>query len=114
MPPSPIQETVVGNELVIDCTTITPVAVSLSLLDFTWNGPGGNMIVNDSRVTISPTISVGNMYNSTLRFDYLIPTDGGNYTCNVQFFTVNGSSIVTVEDPDCKSLEFYLCIRTYV
>ena len=42
------------------------------------------------------------MYTSTLQFDYLTETDGGNYNCTVQLFNVNGSNSVEIETPDCE------------
>ena len=102
LPPSPIEETVVGDPLVIDCIATTPVAVDVNLLNFTWNNPGGDIITNDSRINIHPTISMENMYVSSLQFHHLIISDGGTYTCNVRFFNVTGSLSVIMEPPDCE------------
>ena len=101
MPPGPIEGTRVGNSLSIDCIAITNVEVVASLLMFAWTGPEGT-IVNDGRVSIQSTTSVGNMYTSTLWFDSVTEADGGNYTCTVQFFNVNGSNSIQIEPPDCK------------
>ena len=104
LPRSPIQETVVGDSLVIDCIATTPVAVDVNLLNFTWNSPGGGIIINDSRITIHQTIPMANMYVSSLQFDHLLINDGGNYTCNVRFFNVTGSLSVVMEPPDCECI----------
>ena len=110
MPPSPIQDTVVGDRLVIYCITTTPVAVDVSLLDFNWIGPGG-MITDNSRITISPIMSMNNTYISSLQFAYLIFSDGGSYTCNVEFFNVLGSGVIVMDNPDCKCLAFCMYIH---
>ena len=102
LPPSPIQETVVGDPLVIDCIATTPVAVDVNLLNFTWISPGGDMITNDSRITIHSTIAIANMYVRSLQFNHLIISDGGTYMCNVRFFDVIGSLSVVMDPPDCE------------
>ena len=79
----------------------TTTAVEASLLMFVWTGPGG-VITSNGRMTIQPTSSVGNMYSSILRFDYLTETDGGNYSCTVHLFNVNDSNSVEIETPDCE------------
>jgi len=55
-------------------------------------GPGGESITNDSRVTISPTTSIGNNFTSNLQFTYLMEGDEGMYTCNVMILETNGSN----------------------
>ena len=102
IPPGPIKGTRVGNSLSIDCVAVTNVEVVASLLMFVWTGPNGT-IINDGRVSIQSATSMGNMYTSTLQFNNLTETDGGNYTCTVQFFNVNGSNSTQIESPDCKS-----------
>lgn len=102
MPPSPIQDTIVGDPLIIDCIATTPVAVDVIFLSFSWTGPGGNSITSNSRMNIIPTTSMDNMYTSSLQFVGLIEADGGNYICNVEFFGVIGSNSVELEPPDCE------------
>ena len=75
--------------------------VNADLLMFVWTGPQGEITSNE-RITFQPTIVVNNLYISTLEFDYLTESDGGNYTCNVTFFTVYGFSSVEIESPDCE------------
>ena len=113
LPPSPIQETVVGDPLVIDCIATTPVAVDVNLLNFTWisPGPGGDMITNDSRITIHPTIAIANMYVSSLQFNHLIISDGGTYMCNVRFFDVMGSLSVVMDPPDCECVLYNIVLN---
>ena len=101
MPPGPIEGTRVGNSLSIDCIAMTSVEVVASLLMFMWTGPEGTN-VNDGRVSIQSTTSMGNMYTSTLQFNNLTETDGGNYTCTVQFFNASESNSIQIESPDCK------------
>ena len=107
-PRSPIQETIVGDPLVIDCIATTPVAVDVNLLNFTWINPGGDIITNNSRITIHPTIGITNMYVSSLQFDHLIISDGGTYMCNVRFFDVLGSLSVEMDSPDCECVSYIL------
>lgn len=106
VPPSPIEDAIVGNRQVINCTATTPVAVDVNLLSFVWVGPGGDNITNSTRISVHPTISMGNMYVSSLQFDYLLVSDGGSYTCIVEFFTVTAQSIVVMEEPDCECVIF--------
>ena len=102
-PPSPITGTTVGESLSINCMATTTTAVQADLLMFDWTGPGGGgAITNNDRMTIQPTTSVGNVYTSTLQFDYLTETDGGIYSCTVHLFNVNGSISVEIESPDCE------------
>ena len=97
----------VGDSLVINCTATINVMVDADLLTFVWTGPGG-VITNDSRVTIST--SMDDMYTrlSTLDFFYLIESDGGNYTCNVQFFNVSGSGSTEIYSPGCEFVMLYM------
>ena len=107
-PPSPITGTTVGESLSIDCMTTTTTVVQANLLMFVWTGPEGAITSND-RMTIQPTTSVGNMYTSTLQFDYLTEIDGGNYGCIVHLFNVNGSNSVEIESPDCECMMLNNC-----
>jgi len=92
----------VGDPQIIDCIATTLVTVDVNLLNFIWIGPGGNNITNNSRMSIIPTTSMGNMYTSTLQFDLLIEADRGDYNCGVKFFGVTGSKSVELESPDCE------------
>ena len=88
--------TMVGSRQVINCTVSTVSGVESSSVMISWNGPEGVSIINDSRVTISPTTSSGNNYTSTLQFTYLMEGDEGRYTCNVMIFNASGSQSVEV------------------
>ena len=83
LPSGPIQGAVVGSPQDIQCIVSTVSGVELSSVMISWMGPGGEFITNDSRMTISPTISSGNNYTSSLQFIYLMEGDEGMYTCNV-------------------------------
>ena len=103
MPLSPIQDAVVGDRQVIDCIATTHVAVDISLLNFYWMEGGDNITNSTSdRITVRPTTSMGNVYVSSLQFDYLVVSDEGNYTCNVEFFGSSLSATVAMDRPDCK------------
>ena len=105
-PDGPIEGTMIGDSLVINCTATINVVVDADLLTFVWTGPGG-VITNDSRVTISTYMDGHDMYTSTLDFSYQIESDGGNYTCNVQFFNVSGSGSIVIHSPGCKFVMLY-------
>jgi len=93
----PIQAAMVGGPLTIQCIANTTEMLDVSLVIFNWTRPGGDTITNDSRVTISPTISSGNIYTSTIQFTYLMEGDNGTYTCNVMILETNESSSVVLE-----------------
>ena len=86
-----------GSPQVINCTVSTVSGVESSLVIISWMGPGGGSILSDSRVTISPTISCGNNYTSSLQFTYLMEGDEGNYTCNVRILETSGSQSVELQ-----------------
>ena len=82
----------VGSPQDIQCTVSTVSGVEQHLVIISWMGPEGDTITNDSRVTISPTISVNNDYISTLVFTYLMERDEGIYTCSVMILETDGSN----------------------
>ena len=86
-------QVIVGNREVVTCTVSGAVGVNLSSVMISWTGPGGAIIANDSRVTISPTTSSGDYFLSTLRFEFLMEGDGGTYSCNVTILDTTVSGI---------------------
>ena len=96
-PSGPIQGAMVGSPQDIQCIVSTVSGVELSSVMISWMGPGGESIINDSRVTISFTTSSGNNYTSSLQFTYLMEGDEGNYTCNVMILETNGSQSVELQ-----------------
>ena len=103
-PPGPIEDTTVGDSQTISCIANKTIMVNADLLMFAWTGPQGRITnTSNGRVTIQPTYeAMNNVYISTLKFGHLIESDGGNYTCNVTFFTAHGNSSVEIESPDCE------------
>ena len=93
-PSGPIQGAMVGSLQVINCTVSTVSGVESSSVMINWMGPGGSSIMNDSRVTISPTTSSGNTHTSSLQFTYLMEGDEGTYTCNVMILEASESQSV--------------------
>ena len=91
-----------GSPQNIQCTVSTVNGVESSSVIISWRGPGGN-IMNNSRVTISPTTSSGNTYTSSLQFTYLMEGDEGTYTCNVMILDVSGSDSVELS-LNCKQI----------
>ena len=91
----------VGSPQVINCTVSTVNGVESSSVMISWMGPGG-VIINDSRVTISPTTSSDNIYISSLQFTYLMEGDEGTYTCNVMILETIGSQSVELQSLTSK------------
>ena len=100
-PSSPIQGAVVGSPQIINCTVN---GVGSSSVMISWMGPGRRNIMNDSRVTISPTTSSGNNYTSSLQFTYLMEGDEGTYTCNVMILDTSGSDSIEIQSLTSKLL----------
>ena len=98
VPFSPIQGAIVGSPQEIHCTISTVGGVELSSVMISWIGPGGDTIRNDSRVTISPTISINNNYISTLEFTYLMEGDKGIYTCEVMILETTASDYIIIKN----------------
>ena len=95
-----------GSPQVINCTVSTISGVESSSVMISWMGPGGGSIMNDSRVTISPTTSSGNTHTSSLQFTYLMEGDEGNYTCNVMILGTSASQSVELLPLDRKLSSF--------
>ena len=93
-----------GSPQVINCTVSTVDGVESSAVMISWRGPGGGSIINDSRVTISPTTSTGNNYTSSLQFSYLLMEDVGNYTCNAMILQASKPQLVELGPLICECL----------
>ena len=98
----------VGSPLTIDCRVDTTVpGVSSSSIMISWTAPGGvGSIMNNTRMTISPTTSSGNVFTSSLQFTYLMEGDEGNYICNWMILQATGSRSVELQSLTSK---FLLC-----
>ena len=83
----------VGSPQDIQCIVSTVSGVELSSVMISWMGPGGESIINGSRVIISPTTSSGNNYTSSLQFTYLMEGDEGMYACDVMILETSASDI---------------------
>ena len=101
----------VGSPQVINCTVSTVSGVEFSSVMISWEG---GSIVNDSRVTISPTTSSDNNYTSSLQFTYLMEGDEGTYTCNVMIVETNGSQSVELQSYSKLTLSNILGILPYL
>ena len=90
----------VGMSVDIVCTVSKVSGVESSSVLISWTGPeggsGGGSIINDSRVSISPTTSNGNNYTSSVQFTYLMEGDEGTYTCNATILEISESSSYTL------------------
>jgi len=107
VPFSPIDDGMVGNPQEIHCTVGTVSGVFFNSVMILWTNPEGNIIVNDSRVTVDPTTSIDNDYISTLKFAYLMEGDEGIYTCNVMMLETFESQIIEVGNLTGKQLYNY-------
>ena len=87
----------VGDPLLVQCIVDTVDGVESSLVNINWMGPGGDLIVNASRVTVSQITSSSNTYNSILRFSALFEDDAGEYLCFVMILETNMSSAFEVQ-----------------
>ena len=93
-----------GSPRVINCTVSTVSGVESSSVMISWIGPGGDTIMNNTRITINPTTSSGNTYTSSLQFTYLMEGDEGTYTCNVMILDTSGSQSVNITALNSKQL----------
>ena len=76
-----VENLTAGDPHVIQCEVHTDQRV---LLNITWIGPNNNTIVNDSRMSVTTSNSVGYYHTSTLNFSPLSEGDKGSYTCHVE------------------------------
>ena len=85
----------IGDLLTVECRVNTVPGVSSDSVMINWTAPGGvGSIINDTRLTISPTTSSGNVFTSSLQFTYLMEGDEGTYTCNWMILQTSGSPTV--------------------
>ena len=96
-PSGPIEGAMVGNPQMMECRVSTVSGVESSSVMISWMGPEGDTIRNDSRVTISPTISSNNNYTSSIQFTYLMEGDNGTYMCNVSILITSEVASVDLE-----------------
>ena len=88
----------VGSPQEIHCTVSTVNGVEPHFVLISWMGPEGDTITNDSRMTISPIISINNDYISTLEFTYLMEGDEGIYTCNVMILETTATEFIEISN----------------
>ena len=98
LPSDHIFGAIVGSPQDIQCIVSTVNGVEFRSVMISWIGPGGESITNDSRVTISPTISSGNNYTSSLQFTSLMQGDEGSYICRVEILKTNQSATFEIDN----------------
>ena len=107
----PTNQPRVGMSLDIVCTVSTVSGVDSSSVFISWTvsggGSGGGPIINDSRVSISSTTSIGNNYTSSVQFTYLMEGDEDIYNCNVIILESSVSSSYTLPSLISKSALFH-------
>ena len=104
LPSDPIQGAMVGSPQDIQCIVSTVSGVELSSVMISWMGPGGESIINDSRVIISPTTLSSKNYTSNLQFTFLMEGDEGMYTCNVMILDTTISDVIAINNIASKCL----------
>jgi len=104
----------VGDALILECLVSTVSGVELDSVMISWIRPGGDIITNDSRATISPTSNSGNNYTSSIQFTYLMEGDNGTYTCNVMILETNGSASIVLETLTSEYSTYSNNIHMYV
>ena len=82
----------VGSLQIINCTVSTVSGVESSSVMISWIGPRGIITMNNTRMTISATISSGNSFTSSLQITYLREGDEGKYTCDVMILETNAEN----------------------
>jgi len=97
-PYGPIEGIPVGTPQDIRCTVRTVDGVDLSSVLISWVGPEGDIIANDTRVTISSTSGSNKIFYSTLQFMYLTVPDEGTYLCNVMILRASSSASLQIRN----------------
>ena len=98
----------VGSPQDIDCIVNTTVP-GVTSANISWTGPGGVSIMNvTNRVTISPTTSTGNIFTSSLQFDYLMEGDEGLYICNVMILENSTTQSIELQSLTGKYFVSYI------
>ena len=87
----------VGDPLLVQCIVDTVDGVEPSLVNINWMGPGGDLIVNTSRVTVSQITYRDTTYNSSLHFNSLSEDNEGMYRCLVMILETKGFHSFEVE-----------------
>ena len=96
-PSGTVQGAMVGDPLLVQCIVDTVDGVESSLVNINWMGPGGDLIVNTSRETVSQITSSNNTYNSSLHFTSLYEDDTGVYMCFVMILETNELSSFEIQ-----------------
>ena len=82
----------------IHCIVNTSEKINSSAVKIDWRGPDGS-IVNNSRITIQPTVSDGGiMHKSSLQFLYISQNDTGTFTCDVKILDANISETLQLDN----------------
>ena len=74
-------DALVSDPLEMHCSVNTVNITNSDDVTIIWTGPNGT-ITNDSRLTITPTVSNATNHISTLQFSYLSEDDKGLYECS--------------------------------
>ena len=99
----------VGDSLLVQCIVDTVDGVEPSLVNISWMRPGGDLIVNTSRVNVSQITSIDHTYNRSLHFTSLFEDDAGVYMCFVMIFETKESSSFEIQTLAGMYIQ-YVCI----
>ncbi len=101
VPPGPLYA---GTSLTLTCVITLNEAVNSRVdVNVTWSGPGGMLLVNGNRVTVSDTMGSETSYQSNLTISPLATVDGGSYTCEVTVAPADTSTFITISQPASNS-----------
>ena len=75
-------DALVSDPQEMHCSVNTVNITNSDNVTISWTGPNGTTITNDSRLTITPTVSNDTNHISTLQFSYLSEDDEGLYECS--------------------------------
>ena len=92
----PVDDMFVSGPLDIHCSVNTADITNSNDVTISWTGPNGT-ITNDTRLTITPTVSSGTNHISTLHFSYLSEDNEGSYECSTTVLSYNKNKTASVE-----------------
>ena len=93
-----VQDFIINNSQTVQCAARTDSELqNIDDIAFYWIGPNNNVMVNNSRIIITPPTSNGmNEYTSSLQFFHIMEEDEGTYVCSVTVLTKTAAVLFTV------------------
>ena len=92
------EKAIISKPYWIHCIVTTSEKVNSSIVKIDWRGPDGS-IINNSRITIKPTVSDnGIMHNSSLQFLNISQNDIGTFICDVTILDTHKSKVLQLNN----------------